>query len=329
MKGRSRGLNYRQDGSITVVALVGLIPLIMGIGAFAIDMMHINAVSNELQKAADAGALAGADQLPTYSTPAPGNLVQIKDAATAVTNVNMADGQVLSSTNANVTVNVSVPTAPTSVNGVGGIVEEDITMVTKNIWAVLFAQGGQNISVKALATVIVPNTVGGAMPYVLDYTVVSAMTQGTTHTFIVDVDGQWTDFKPNPPYSDAIAKQYIINYGKSVANGGSPAVSKGQSINLDPGVRAVNFDASHMGLYTGQTIVFPVVAKAGGNSGPTTTTIKGWVLLKNVISVSTGPNKSVTGTLTSGILPLPATGKDTSGDVFISSNSPVKAILVQ
>src|SRR5262249_2498471 len=157
----------------------------------------------------------------------------------------------------------------------------------------LFAQGGQAVKVKALATVVVPATTGGAMPYVLDYTTVSAMTQGTSHTFSENVDAQWTDFKTAPPFSDAVAKAYIVNYGKSVANGGSPMVSKGQTVALDPGTRAVNFDSGHMGLYEGQTIVFPVVAQAGGNAGPTTTIIKGWVLLKNVHSVSTGPVKSV------------------------------------
>jgi len=51
---------YRdQDGSVALVAILAALVL-LGIGALAMDIAHLNMVKSELQKAAEAGALAGA-----------------------------------------------------------------------------------------------------------------------------------------------------------------------------------------------------------------------------------------------------------------------------
>ncbi|MBE0576199.1 MAG: Tad domain-containing protein [Desulfuromonadales bacterium] len=72
---------HKKDrGAILVLVAFFLIVLIAAI-AFAVDINHLYVVRNELQNAADAGALAGAGALYTEFTDADGNLVK---AGTAV-----------------------------------------------------------------------------------------------------------------------------------------------------------------------------------------------------------------------------------------------------
>jgi Flp pilus assembly protein TadG len=66
-KGNSRFFKD-QAGSISVIAVVGLVAF-LGIAALAVDIAHLTLVKSEMQKAAEAGALAGARGLDQQRQP--------------------------------------------------------------------------------------------------------------------------------------------------------------------------------------------------------------------------------------------------------------------
>jgi Flp pilus assembly protein TadG len=89
MKGSSKIAD--QSGGVLVLAAL-LLVVIIGMAAMAIDVGHLMVVRNELQNAADAGALAGARML--YTEDSTGTLVINTDAnlvAAATTTANVSD----------------------------------------------------------------------------------------------------------------------------------------------------------------------------------------------------------------------------------------------
>jgi hypothetical protein len=62
-----RRLNARRNqGSVAALAFVATVPLLAAIGGIAVDCMHFNDAKGELQRATDAAALAGAEDLINY-----------------------------------------------------------------------------------------------------------------------------------------------------------------------------------------------------------------------------------------------------------------------
>ena len=59
---KKRGTLYEQKG-VALIIVAGLLVMFMSLAALSVDMSHLYAVRNELQNAADAGALAGARRL--------------------------------------------------------------------------------------------------------------------------------------------------------------------------------------------------------------------------------------------------------------------------
>ena len=86
------GSNYKNQGGISLVIVAIFLFLFIGVSALAIDLSHLYLVRNELQNAADAGALAGAKNL--YSKdPSAGVVIQVavaKNAAVATATANKA-----------------------------------------------------------------------------------------------------------------------------------------------------------------------------------------------------------------------------------------------
>src|SRR5438270_446510 len=103
-----RKRNRRQGGSLSSVLMVVAVPLAVGIGAFAVDMMKINSVHSELQKACDAGALAGTLQMYQFSPPPSSSFDRIVASATSATSLNLADGKPVANSTANTTVVVTI-----------------------------------------------------------------------------------------------------------------------------------------------------------------------------------------------------------------------------
>lgn len=59
-------LRRNKRGSVSVLPFIALVPLLAAIGGFAVDCMHVNDARGELQRATDAAALAGAQDLANY-----------------------------------------------------------------------------------------------------------------------------------------------------------------------------------------------------------------------------------------------------------------------
>lgn len=78
---------------VTSLLFVLLLPVLLGLGAFAVDIAHLLAVKNELQNAADAAALAGANQLYRAGKP---NWEQADQKAQETMALNSAAGASLS-----------------------------------------------------------------------------------------------------------------------------------------------------------------------------------------------------------------------------------------
>ena len=90
---RLRGLLDEQFGAVGAMAAIGIL-ICLGFGGLALDIGHLVSVKNELQKAADAGALAGARAL-NMGTPIP-NWTSGQTVASQTTQKNKADGTLIS-----------------------------------------------------------------------------------------------------------------------------------------------------------------------------------------------------------------------------------------
>ena len=165
-------LHRREDGAVLPVTAVYLI---VGIGvlALALDLGHIFLVKNELQRVADAAALAGALRLVTPVsgvtpgvTPASPDCARALAAAQAVSIKHDADGQPI--TMANVSVNLGTwngsaftdtgCATPGLVNAVQAVASKAADILFGYIFT-----GSNTINLSALATVLVGNT-GGLPP---------------------------------------------------------------------------------------------------------------------------------------------------------------------
>lgn len=56
----------RKKGSVAALGFVAVVPLVAALTAFGVDCMHVNDASGELQRATDAAALAGSEDLGNY-----------------------------------------------------------------------------------------------------------------------------------------------------------------------------------------------------------------------------------------------------------------------
>lgn len=83
----------RRQRGVTSIFFALLFPILLGLGALAVDIAHLLAVKNELQNAADAAALAGANHL--YRNGQPNWDVAVQKAQEAIA-MNGAAGAMLS-----------------------------------------------------------------------------------------------------------------------------------------------------------------------------------------------------------------------------------------
>ena len=100
--GRWRALAADQSGSIAIISAIAMVMLV-GFAALALDIGHLVSVKGELQKAADAGALAGARALALPMGVTDWNWDNGKATAVSTVQKNFADNRSLADfTNANV-----------------------------------------------------------------------------------------------------------------------------------------------------------------------------------------------------------------------------------
>ena len=313
------------------LAMVGMIPLMMGIGAFAIDMMHANTVKGELLKAADAGALAGAKELINWNGGAGQPIIEAR--ARTVTGLNIADGKTVASTSPQTTVTAAVITPPTSPNGAGGVVRVEAEMTTGNLWAQVFAQAAQTFGCTADATCAgIANTgPGGTYPLAIEINTNGpggdALASKTINDNLRLGWGQnvkwtgWGSMGSNANDVGTLQSDFGVgNINESVAAKGQ--TDPGTMLNTTNGVQASNI--GDLAGRIGQVIVMPVITD-------TSNEVISFVAYRIVSVTVNGANSVVDGTIVAG--PASGTGNHQPNagvyNTWISRNEPVKVRLVQ
>jgi Flp pilus assembly protein TadG len=227
---------WRNESGATLVVVGLLMTLLIGMGALAIDVGHMCWVQNDLKKAAEAGALAGARGLwpavltpPPLTTPTP-DPTQATNWALNTTTSNNVDEDKLSADE--VTVQVGQYDYATQLFN-GGISPANGVRVTAQRTNVpmFLAQvlGFSPRNIKATATAVMDVIVGiagGSMPIAVNKTYSPV---GTVVTITLGPSpsdsGGW--FTKDEACSDTAIGRYI--------DGGCPALSIGDLINLNNG----------------------------------------------------------------------------------------------
>jgi hypothetical protein len=132
-----------QSGSAAMLIPLGILLVIIGLGAFSADIAHNVSVRTEMQSATDAGALAGAAALvdPNTAPMATYNAQQ-------VAGLNKADGNPVSTTSPNTNVSVAIDN---NVPGEIGTCQVTASQPIQNWMGSLFGHGSDTISVTSTA----------------------------------------------------------------------------------------------------------------------------------------------------------------------------------
>ncbi|WP_274389419.1 TadG family pilus assembly protein [Paraburkholderia tagetis] len=282
---RGRRLRLRSRGSVTLWFLLTFTALLI-IGAFAIDLPRVFAVSGELQNGADAAALAGAGALSRGSTSGPNWTAAAASATTAIA-LNKSDGVTLSSGTVKAgywDVAASSPTllAPSQVTlpAPSGQMFEPAVQVTIARNA---SSNGGLVSLLLGSLLGVPTTADSATAVAV-IAPPSAVPAGSLFPMVMDqcVYNQYWDSTQNAPKVDASGQPYEFQVGNGQTYGGTceagqwtsfnvianntPTIinlitsgnptplSVGDSIYILPGVK----DAIYSNVPTGTTVLMPV-----------------------------------------------------------------------
>lgn len=307
----------RKRGAIASLGLVAIVPLLGAIGAISVDLMHNNDAIGALQRATDAAALAGAQDLASYKGPpllataTTTSASANEDAVNAALNVssfNIADGHSVHTgvvSGATVTATLSPTPKPTQCT-------VDATLPIHSIMAMIFGNFGQTINTHSVAGAgQVADTMGLYMPVLLSSTdadpfgrKLANATMGSTMTVAIKTNAVWI-YNPDPVDANAIAA-----IAKPSAN--PPAnltpLTIGDTVRSDNGVKSAG---SNFSLVDGMTVCFPVTSDSVGTSTPSHVII-GWVAMTITSVNPKNPNPSLTGTITPIVGPGFYTGKGQS-----------------
>jgi len=274
----------RQRGSVALFFLLFLIPL-LSFGALAIDVAWVATVRNQLQNAADAAALAGADAMMSPSGGAL-NWSQAAPAANGVIAQNSAAGAALSTGTVttgywNVTRSPAsmqattitpgsydVPAVQVTVTRAPGVNGGSIPLLLGGLLGIPGASG----SATAVAVLAAPGGVaaGGLFPIAIDQCVYNqywnaatnqplinpltgqpyefSITNGQTYGTLC-MGGQWTSFQSTATDTTSM--------GGLMVTGNPTTLNIGDSIYLATGVKATLYTS----VPVGTTVVLPVVTQ--------------------------------------------------------------------
>jgi hypothetical protein len=320
----SRRARRSSNGSLYALAIIAAAPLMLAIGAFAVDIMHYNAVQAEVQRACDAGALAGAHELWRWTK----NHQAPIEAAETVCGMNDADGRPISSVSG-ASVNAEIPAGqePSVTNG--GQVRCSVKMPYKNLLATFFGAFSNSLSCTALAGPVGNVNVasyGGLFPLAIAEKVI-ALKDGKSlkdhnaagELIYVELHNNvaWTGFDTHNAHD---VNEFIDNYMHPGSGHGSPPVKIGQQIDLTNGIQDNNvqalapFAGNSGAPQSGDIIYFPVIDENSGPHGPITHvqnaqqnldagmyTVIGFIGIRVVEIHNQGHNSYFTGILTNGI----------------------------
>lgn len=285
-------LNYcrqaeKEKGAVAIIVAL-MLPVFLGIGALAIDIGHLMVVRNELQNAADAAALVGANQFYSKtpsgfsSTPPVPDWTSAEAAAINSISLNQSDGVTLTECEVESGYwNLKDPGA--GLLGKTSPVPGNVPAVTvivrrtagKNGGAVQNFIGGilgiQTFDAWQDATAVCacPGTVkpGTLLPVAIPKWIADKGEDYNSPSEVVSIGSAY--HYEDDPYNDLVAGQwtslteYAINDAKHmkdlIKNGNPNPLSVGDQIYIEPGTMAVGYHKNYMGLYVGKDIVLPVV----------------------------------------------------------------------
>ena len=271
MNQKCQSLAAGQSGAIAVIVLI-CIAVFLWLAALMVDYGHKFVVSNELKKAAEAGALAGAGNkglTPYIGTPPTPNWSQAGSTASQTVLSNQAGGQAL--TDCQVTTgyfSLTTKTLPLQSQGLANPTAYDVPA----IWVQVAKSAGNNGGPLQLsfASPWGSNTVDLGRQAVATITYALGMPPGTVMPLAVldqvntywtgdlsfkigegvpDNEGTWTSFK---------VSSNAASYVKGLIKNGNPDVlNVGDLIHIQPGVAASNYgDAISL---KGKKIYMPLV----------------------------------------------------------------------
>ena len=284
--GRWRALAADQSGSIAIISAIAIVMLV-GFAALALDIGHLVSVKSELQKAADAGALAGARALALPKDITDWNWANGKATAVSTVQKNSADNRSLADfTDANVQagywdLNWTPGNAPANllghdnpaafVPGSGQVAAVKVTVqeirggsgssapVVASFASVM---GITSLQAKASAVAMMspPTTIpySSAWPFALPWTWVNdhwddhpPLSFAVAADQHVDSGGQWTPFK------DQVSGADYIN-GLLLGTNTTDSITVGDKIFIQTGERASVYNTAYDNC-VGQTRYIPVV----------------------------------------------------------------------
>ncbi|BAX62236.1 TadG family pilus assembly protein [Burkholderia stabilis] len=279
----------RQRGSVALFFLLFLIPL-LSFGALAIDIAWVATVRNQLQNAADAAALAGADAMMSPSGGAL-NWSQAAPAANGVIAQNSAAGAALSTgtvttgywnvTRSPATMQATtitpgaydVPAVQVTVSRAPGVNGGSIPLLLGGPLGIPGASG----SATAVAVLAAPGGVaaGGLFPVAIDQCVYNqywnavtnqplinpltglpyefSITNGQTYGSLC-MGGQWTSFLSTATDTSTMSGLMVT--------GNPTTLNIGDSIYLATGVKATLYTS----VPVGTTVVLPVVTQTSSST---------------------------------------------------------------
>lgn len=288
--GRARCIvGERQRGSIALFFLLFLIPL-LSFGALAIDVAWVAIARNQLQNAADAAALAGADAMMSPSGGAL-NWSQAASAANGVIAQNSAAGAALSSGTVatgywNMTRSPAgmqattitpgaydVPAVQVTVSRAPGVNGGSIPLLLGGLLGIPGASG----SATAVAVLAAPGGVaaGGLFPVAIDQCVYNQYWNAATNQPLINpltnlpyefsitngqtygascMGGQWTSFQSTATDTTTM--------GGLMVSGNPTTLNIGDSIYLATGVKATLYTS----VPVGATVILPVVTQTASST---------------------------------------------------------------
>lgn len=301
MKSRRYKLGAGNSGAVAVAAALGLAAFV-GFAALALDIGHIFSIKNELQRAADAGALAGARALWPFTLPifaGPPTQVDCEAAQIAAASVssncnNKVNGAALPSGQVTVLTGRWEYAAQTFTAGTGPNVNAVRVSAQAPVvmgFAKIFGIGSINISATATALIDFANQVGkGTIPIAISQ---HAVTPG---------QALYINFTPDPEdtggwFADPPASANAKTFRDYINNANCPPLTVGDIINLQNGqdTSVLTDLANKLAEYGGTwDVVLPVVNTDKFNGSQP---ITGFVPFRITQVTNNGNEKGVTGTI--------------------------------
>jgi Flp pilus assembly protein TadG len=259
-----RSFTRRSRGSAAALAFVGVIPLIAAFGGVAVDSMHVNDARGALQRATDAAALAGAQDLANYaSAPLPTSATSVSSSneeplnyALQLASMNAVDGPIGLWQGSNRTVTATLRYDST----LGGVATRpnrcDVqgSIFIRSIFAQVFGNFGQTVSTTSSAGIQAINTLDSYLPLLVSWVdpdmggnKLKDVINNSTIPYTIHIKDNKVSNSVWIPTSNKIAKQMIDYLGDPVNNpkpspDDYPSYSIGDEIKSSNGIKSAGTD---------------------------------------------------------------------------------------